>query len=169
MSNIAYAGDNDKDIVEKNLYFDRYVFRTKNITPFSLERKISDQSKHEMIYILWKECMPVDFYKFICRKENFSYLNSKNLLHLKVSDIVWKFIEEDENNFKKLRENLRKNKNVFQYVYCVVYPDIYCSSEKRVYDLRREYLIVFKEYKDRIKPESLGKNAKIYEEHNNLN
>ena len=80
--------------------------------------------------------MPVDFYKFICKKENFSYLNSKNLLHLKVSDIVSRLIEEDENNFKKLRENLRKNRNVFQYVYSVVYPGIYCRSEKQGYDLR---------------------------------
>ena len=80
-----------------------------------------------------------------------------------------RFIEEDENNFKKLRENLKKNKNVFQYVCSVVYSDIYCSIEKRGYDLRSEYLIVFKEYKDKIKAESLGKNAKIYEEHVNLN
>ena len=57
--------------------------------------------------------MPDDFYKFICKKENFSYLNSKNVLHPKVSDIVWSFIAEDENNYKKLRENLRKNISIF--------------------------------------------------------
>ena len=169
MSNIAYAGVNDIDIVDRNFCFDTYVLLTKNMNPFSLEKKISDQSKHKMIYMLWKECMLVDFYKYFCKKENFSYLNKKIVLHPKVSDIVLIFIEEDENNFKKLRENLRKNKNVFQYVYSVVYPDIYCSSEKHSYDLRSEYLIVFKEYKDRIKAESLGKNAKIYEERENLN
>ena len=41
----------------------------KDINPFSLERKINDQAKHEMIYMLWKECMPVDFYKFVCKKK----------------------------------------------------------------------------------------------------
>ena len=55
----------------------------KNINPFSLERIINDQAKHEMIYMLWKECMPICF-----QKENFSCLNSKNVLHPKVSDIV---------------------------------------------------------------------------------
>ena len=71
---------------------------TKNINPFSLERKLYDQSKHEMIYMLWKDCMQDDFYKFICKKENFSYLNSKNVLLPKVSNIVWSFIKENENN-----------------------------------------------------------------------
>ena len=103
---------------------------TKNINPFLLERKIFNQSKHEMACMLWKECMPINFDKFICKKENFSYLNSKNVLHPKVSDIVSEFIEKDEKNFKKLRENLRKNKNVFQYVYSVVYPDIYTAAVK---------------------------------------
>ena len=85
----------------KNFCFDMYVLKTKYINPFSLECKINDQVKHEMIYILWKVCMPDDFYKFICKKENFSYLNSKNVLHPKVSDIVWNYINENENNYKK--------------------------------------------------------------------
>ena len=61
---------------------------TKNINPFSLERKLFDESKHEILYILWKDCMPDDFCKLICKKGNFSYLNSKNVLQPKVSDIV---------------------------------------------------------------------------------
>ena len=90
-------------------------------------------------------------------------------MHQKVSDIVWNFISEDKNNYKKLRENLRKNRNVFQYVYSIVYPNIYCSSKKQCYELRSEYLIVFKEYKDRKKAESLGKNARVYKESENIN
>ena len=158
--NIAYADVNDNDIIDKNFFFDMYVLITKNINPFSLERKIADQTKYELIYMLWKECMLGKFYKFICRKKFFTYLISKNVLHPKVSNIVRNFIAEDETNYKKLRENLRKNINVFQYVYSIVYPDIYCSSEERGYDLRSEYLINFKEYRDRKKVESLGKKRK---------
>ena len=105
LSKISYAGVSDDDIIDRNFCFDIYILMTKNINPFSLERKLFDQSKHEMIYMLWKDCMPDEFFKFICKKENFSYLNSKNVLHPKVSDIVQSFIAEDENNYKKLREN----------------------------------------------------------------
>ena len=80
----------------------------KNLNPFSLERKLTNQSKHEMLYMLSKDSMPNDFYKFIGKKESFGYLYGKKVLHPKVSNIVWLFMPEDENNYKKLRENLRK-------------------------------------------------------------
>ena len=57
--------------------------------------------------------MPADFYRFIFRTENFSYLNGKNVLHPKLSEIVWSFKAEDENNYRKMRENLRKNRGIF--------------------------------------------------------
>ena len=114
LSNIAYKSVNDQDIFDRNFCFDAYVLVTKNLNPFSLERKITDQSKHEAIYMLRKDCMPNEYYKFICKHENFSYLNEKNVLHPKIVDIVWKFICEDETNYKKLRKKLKKNKNIFQ-------------------------------------------------------
>ena len=78
-------------------------------------------NKHEAIYMIWKECVLPDFYKFICKQENFSYLNGKNVLHPRIADIVWRFTCENKNNYKKLRENLRKYRNIFQYVYSSVY------------------------------------------------
>ena len=149
LSNISYPAVSDQHVIDRNFVFDIYVLMVKNLNPFSLERKLTDQSKHEMLYMLWKDCMTNDFYKFICKKENFSYLNGKNALYPKVSNIVWSFIAENENNYKKLRKNLRKNKSIFQYVYSIVYPEIYCSTEKRGFDLKSEYLVAFKEYKDK--------------------
>ena len=60
----------------------------KTLNPFSLDRKLSDLNKHEMVYIIWTECMPAAFYKFICKEENFIYLNGKNVLQPKVSEIL---------------------------------------------------------------------------------
>ena len=55
--------------------------------------------------MLWKECVPVNFYEFICGKENFLYLNRKNVLHPKIAEIIWKFIEENI-NYNQLINNL---------------------------------------------------------------
>ena len=44
----------------------------------------------------WKVCIPVDFYKYICKEEHFLYLNRKNVLYLNIAEIVWKFIDENE-------------------------------------------------------------------------
>ena len=79
LSNISYVGINKEDFYDENFIFDVCLLVTKNLNPFSLDRKLSDENKHEMIYMLWKECMPEKFYKHICKENNFLYLNRKNV------------------------------------------------------------------------------------------
>ena len=62
LSNIAYVRINRKDFYKKKYIFDVNLLITKNLDPFSLDRKLSDKNKHEMLYMLWKECMSVKFY-----------------------------------------------------------------------------------------------------------
>ena len=58
---------------------------------------------------------------------------------------------ENENNFGKLKRNLIKNQKIFQYVYATVYPEIYSFVEKRGVDMRNNFHLKFKEWKDRKK------------------
>ena len=80
LSNISYAGINKEDFYNENFTFDIHLLVTKNLNPFSLDRKLNDQNKHQMIYMLWKECMPQKFYKHICKDSKVLYLNVKNVL-----------------------------------------------------------------------------------------
>ena len=48
-------------------------------------------------------------------------------------------------------------------VYSNVYSEIYCSTEKRGFDLKSNFHIMFKTYKDKIQMRSMGKNAINYE------
>ena len=91
------------------------------------------------------------FYKHICKPNNFLYLNSKNVIYLQVADIVWKYLEQDEHNFDKIRKKLIETKKVFQFVYSSVYPEIYSFVEKRGIDLRNAFQLKFKEWKDKKK------------------
>ena len=93
--------------------------------------------------------MPSEFYKYICLKENFLHLNGKNVLYSKVSDIINNFMEVDEKNYGRLRNNLCQFRNSFWYVHSRVYPEIYCSTERRGFDLKSTFHIVFKAYKDK--------------------
>ena len=132
---------------------------TKNLNPFSLDRKLADKNKHELIYMLWKECMPAKFYRRVCKEKNLLYLNGKNVLQPKLLGIITDFLNVDENSYKELRNNLSSYKNIFQYVYSNVFPEIYCSTEKRGFDLKCNFHIIFKTYKDKKRLESsLGKN-----------
>ena len=164
LSNIAYVRINKEDYYNEKFYFDIFLLVTKNLNPFSLDRKLADKSKHEMIYMLWKECMPQKFYRHVCKEKNFFYLNGKNVLQPKVLEIITDFLKEDENNYKELRNNLSSYKNMYQYVYSNVFPEIYCSTEKRGFDLKSNFHIIFKTYKDNKQLEnSLGKHPENYE------
>ena len=63
LSNISYVGINKEDFYNENFIFDVYLLITKNLNPFLLDQKLTDQNKHQMIYKLWKECMPQKFHK----------------------------------------------------------------------------------------------------------
>ena len=90
--------------------------------------------------------------------KNFLYLNSKNVLQPKVLEIITDFLQRDKDNYKKLRNNLYSCKKIFQYVYSNVFPEIYCSTEKLGFDLKSNFHIIFKIYKNKKKLESsLGK------------
>ena len=52
LSNIAYVGINKEDFNKENFIFDIYLLVTKNLNLFSLDRKLGDKNKHEMIYML---------------------------------------------------------------------------------------------------------------------
>ena len=58
------------------------------------------------------------------------YLNGKNVIHLHVAEIVWKYIEKDETNFGKMKRKLLENKKIFQFVYPTVYPEVYTFVKK---------------------------------------
>ena len=114
-----------------------YVLLIQILNPFSLNPKLSNQNKHEMIYML----------------------DRKNILYPKIEEIVWKFIAKDKKIYNKLRNNLCQFKEIFEYVYSMVYPKIYCTTKRRSFNLYSTFLLIFKAYKDEKK--SLNSSVKI--------
>ena len=66
-----------------------------------------------------------------------------------------------------MRNNLSQYKYIFQYVYSNVFPEIYYSTERRDFDLKSSFHIMFKTYKCKKKMKLLGKSPKNYEEISN--
>ena len=79
LSNISYTGINRNDFYNESFIVDVYVLLVKNLNPFSMSRKLTDKNKHEMVYMLWRECIPSEFYRYICDGSNFIYLNGKDV------------------------------------------------------------------------------------------
>ena len=165
LSNIGYTSINKSDFYNENFILDVYILLVKNLNPFSLQRKISDKFKHEMIYMLWRECIPVEFYRFICQEEKFKYLNGRDVNQPGVLEIVGRFIDQDKENLRILQKCLATYKDIFQYVYSHTFPEIYTMSEKRGIDIKSNFHILFKAYKDKqaIRHQQLAKQTSNYE------
>ena len=110
----------------------------KNLNTFSLSRKLTDKTKHEMVYMLWRECIPSKFYRHICKEKNFIYLNGQDVGHPGVLEIVGGFINQGKENVRMLQEYLAQY--IFQYT----------TSEKRSVDLKSNFHILFKSYCDKM-------------------
>ena len=65
-----------------------------------------------------------------------------------------------------LQEHLARYKDIYQCVYSHVFPEIYTTSEKRSFDLKSNFHILFKAYRDKqiIRQHSLAKNQANYEQ-----
>ena len=61
----------------------------------------------------------------------------------KVLEIITDILQEDEDSYKELRNNLYSYKNIFQNIYSNDFPEIYCSTEKRGFDLKSNFHIIF--------------------------
>ena len=78
----------------------------------------------------------------------------------KIPKIIDDFLNETDENYESLRNNLCSYKNIFQYAYSNVFPEIYCSTEMGGFDHKSNFHIVSKTYKDKKKLEaSLGKKS----------
>ena len=97
------------------------------------------------------------------QESNFLYLNGNNVLQPKVPEIITDFLNEGRENYIELRSNLSQYKDIFQYVYSNVFPEIYCSAEYRGFNLKSTFHIMFKTYKDKKDIESLATNPPNYE------
>ena len=129
---------------------DVYVLLVKNLNPFSLRRKVTVKTKHEMVYMLWRECIPSEFCRYICKEKDFIYLNGRDVGQPGALEIVGGFINLGKENLRMLQEHLARYKDIYQYVYSHVFPEVYTTSEKRGFDLKSNFHILFKAYRDKM-------------------
>ena len=133
---------------------------TKNINPFSLERKIVEAKNRGIIYVLWDECIEKTFYKHICEEDNFINLNGKNVLYSKTAQIVLDYLNKDAFNFVRPRKCLQNHMKTIQFVYSRCFPEIYSLIDKRRINLKSEFLLRFKLWKDKKKFSTISTNEK---------
>ena len=133
LSNISYNGIGKNAFYNENFTLDVFVLLVKNLNPFSLNRKITDKTKHEMVYMLWRECIPQEFYKYICEEQNFMFLNGRDINQAGVLEIVGNFIDQGKENLRLLQEYLSRYKDIIPIcLFSCISRNLYKFWEKRL-------------------------------------
>ena len=84
--------------LELNLEISCLTFLTLELVKVTMSRKVTDKTKHEMVYMLWRECIPSEFYRYICEEKNFLYLNGRDVGQPTVLEVVSDFIDQGKQN-----------------------------------------------------------------------
>ena len=160
LPNISHTGISKNNFYNENFILDVYVLVVKNLNPFSLSRKVTDKTKHEMVYMLWKKCIPSEFYRYICEEKNFIYLHGRDVGQPGVLEIVGGFIDQGKQNLRMLQEHLVRFNDIYQYVYSHVFPEVYTTSEKIGFDLKSNFHTLLKACRDKMvmRQQSTAKN-----------
>ena len=62
------------------------------------------------------------------------------MLYPKIVETVWRFIAGNDQNYNRLRNNLCLFKEIFQYIYLMVHPEIFkaCKDKKKFQQLVKD-------------------------------
>ena len=88
------------------------------------------------------------------------YLNGKNALYSKTAQIVLDYLNKDASNIVRLRKCLQNHMKRIQFVYWRCFPEIYSLIDKRGVNLKSEFLLTFKLWKDKKKFLTISTNEK---------
>ena len=99
--------------LELNLEISCLTFLTLELVKVTMSRKVTDKTKHEMVYMLWRECIPSEFYRYICEEKNFLYLNGRDVGQPTVLEVVSDFIDQGKQNLWMLQEHLAQFKDIY--------------------------------------------------------
>ena len=93
-------------------------------TPIDLDRNLDNGKDKFMVKVLWDECIPHDFMRYIYKNENYSVISNPKLTYQKANTIVKIFIEEDVNRINLLKYKIEKSFNLIHYIYSSLFPKI---------------------------------------------
>ena len=161
LSNISYTGVKSEDFADNNFTFDTITLLTKNINPFVH----FSMQKIETLYICCgMSALKRYFTNTSVKNDNFIYLNGKNVLYCKTKEIVLDYLNKRTSNIVRLKKCLQNDMKTIQFAYSRCFPEIYSLIDKRGINLKSEFLLTFKLWKDKKKFSTTSTNEKKSED-----
>ena len=129
LTNISYNRLKHIDFDNASFVIDCFTYIFFNLNLFFLEQKFDDEYNRECVRMLWTYLVQNEFYIFICKHDNFNILNKLSLKYQNASEVVNNFIVENNKHFPRLKEYFKRNTQVSQYIYAMIFPKYFCRVD----------------------------------------
>ena len=109
----------------------------QNLNPLVLDRKLETDTERNHVKMIWDKCLPRKLTMFVLTEKNYFALSETQITYQKANDIIHDFIAEDEDeNFKSLKNAFVENIGLVRYVYLTYFPKIY--NRTNVFGIRNK-------------------------------
>ena len=95
-------------------------------------------------------------------------MNGKNVLYSKTAQIVSDYLNKDASNIVRLRKYLQNLMKTIQFAYSRCFPQMYSLIDKRGINLKSEFVLTFKLWKDKKKLSTISTNKKKSEDEQSI-
>ena len=108
-----------------------------------------------MVRILWEECLPESYLKYLKRPENFELIHSEKVNFKHIKNIVGVYMRPPE-NCRELIVSFQKYHDIYQYIYAHLFPKTY--SNKAGFQKKMQFQRYLDFWKQKKMQGSFGKN-----------
>lgn len=136
---------NKNDDFNRSFVVNLYKILTQNFNPFSLDRKFIKQNDQQIIYVLCEKYVPPGFYKFICRKDNFMFLNGLNVTGHKRAKLFTNLQRRKILKWKSF-ELFWRYQLIYQRFYSLLFTKYFMPNRKGGVNIRSYFLLHVKEW-----------------------
>ena len=156
LTNVSYRRFKQTDFDKNNFIVDIMPFLTQNFNPINLDRKLDSEKERDMVKLLWDECIPHEFVRYLYSAKNFELVSSPYLTYQKPNEMVSNYFLEDLKRINTAKYKIEEKFQLIHYVYSLLFSKIYSRTNNFGIQKKNNFDFHFTTWKSRKTTGSIG-------------
>ena len=125
LTNVSYRRFKQSDFHNSSFIVDILSFLVQNFNRINLDIKLDLEKEHDMVKLLWDECIPHGFVTFLYKKKSYEEISQPNLTYQKANNIVKQYLVENPQRINQLKFKIEEKFSLIHYIYSSLFSKIY--------------------------------------------
>ena len=123
LTNVSHRRFKQSDFNSASFIIDILSFLVQNFNPINLDIKLDIDKERDMVKLLWEECIPHDFIRYIYKAENYTSISNPKLTYQKANEIFKNFINANSNriNYQSVKKyKIEEKFKLIHYLFTIL-------------------------------------------------